>query len=164
MAKKQSNLTPCSSCGRTDVNVTTFANAETMESSYICGICASTNSKDTSKNGTSENLATRIKEEMKNYRELEERLEALILYAPKKAEELENSEAARDFGNLAFTPISMMRGIKQMIAHLEMQRILALIAEGGEAYLKDELEQALQDEDFEKAAKVRTLLDGLPKK
>ncbi|MEY4904267.1 MAG: hypothetical protein RLZZ292_2082, partial [Bacteroidota bacterium] len=144
--------TACSKCGRTDMSLTTYMHATTLKKHYMCVLCQAE-----SREGGKRDIAS-YDEELKQYAELSEMYEKLILSMPKEV------QAMQGLDNTLQTPLTIFRDIKHMIAHLESKRMEAVIAQGGEVYLNAELEKAIAAEDFEKAASVHSQLDALKKK
>ena len=117
---KQKQPAACSGCGRTDINVTTYVHAITHKQHYMCILCEV---KDRDK-AKKRNIAS-YDEELKEFRNLEQMYEELILSMPKEVNEMQGLH------NTMKTPMSIYRDIKEMIAHLEAKRMEAVITEGG---------------------------------
>jgi protein-arginine kinase activator protein McsA len=139
----------CTSCGRSDMTLTTFVNARTKKSELLCLICQGKRSAPAKRTVAS------YDDEIKELDELAKRFEQIAVARPKETQAMEG------MGNMFQTPISLFGDLRKMIAVLEMQRLMAIIEEGGEAYLNSELKKALEKEDFETAAKIQAKLNEL---
>ncbi|HHS95709.1 MAG TPA: hypothetical protein ENJ45_03900 [Phaeodactylibacter sp.] len=96
-----------------------------------------------------------IDEMLEAYRELEKKIEDFIEEHP---EPIKVPEELKPF---AFTPISMYKSLQAVVADLKIKRIDLITKEDSKARLEYSLKKALQDEDFEKAERLKDKLSTL---
>ncbi len=149
----ENKQTACSSCGRTDLMLVTFVHETTGAKHHLCILCE----KGTSAAQQKRSVASYDKE-LKEYKEMAEQIGELLGSMPSDMTAFEGLES------LMVTPLSAFRSIQFKIAQLESERAAALVAEGGEVYLKAEIERAVTSGNFEKATELQKKLAKLQKK
>jgi protein-arginine kinase activator protein McsA len=143
---EDSNKKKCSKCGRTDLTLTIFANISTGEKGALCSICMRKDSDRTMKE---------LDDELREYKKLEKMYAELIQSSPKMPD-VPDALAA-----YAMTPLSAYRSIQATIAHLKTKKMELMTQAGSKERLKYELNQAIENEDFTKAAELKASLDKL---
>ncbi|MFN0035523.1 MAG: hypothetical protein ACKVUS_10675 [Saprospiraceae bacterium] len=142
----------CSNCGQEGQTLTTYINAATGQASYICSKCQA--AQAASEVSTPEELDEMISE----YEELAEKAERIIKAQP------EMPEIPQGLASLAFTPLSLYEGIQSALAELKTRRMELITRASSEERLKYELKKALEEEDYEKSARIRDELAEKQKK
>ncbi len=143
---ENTNKKKCSKCGRSDLTLTMFANISTGEKGALCPICMRKDGKRSLED---------LDKELKEYEKLEKMYAELIQNSP------EMPDVPDALSAYAMTPLSAYRGIQATIAHLKTQRMELITQAGSKERLEYELKQSLENEEFEKAAEIKSKLDLL---
>lgn len=142
----ENNKKKCSKCGRTDLTLTMFANISTGEKGALCPICMRGNKNRTLKE---------IDDELREYEDVEKSLAEIIQKSPKMP------NIPDELASFAYTPLTAYRSVQASIAHLKTQRMELMTQAGSKERLEYELNTALENEDFTRAAEVKNLLDKM---
>ena len=142
----ESNKKKCSKCGRNDLMLTMFANISTGEKGTLCPICMRGNKTRTLKE---------IDDELREYEKIEKSLAEIIQDNPKMP------NIPDELASFAYTPLSAYRSTQAAIAHLKTQRMELMTQVGSKERLEYELQKAVENEDFVKAAEVKKQLESL---
>ena len=139
----------CSICNKEAELIVPYINAETNETQNICMNCMSKHSIKQTK--SVEEIDKIIKEHEKLISDLEE----LIKKMPKKMEIPKGLEA------YAFTPRKLYSSLQKTLAELKIQRLEKLTEAGSKVTLEYELKIAIENEEYEKASKIKKKLELL---
>ncbi len=137
----------CSSCGRSDMTVTTYVHHETQKAHHLCMICASSQNQPTQRSVES------IDDELRELEKLSTQYEDLIKRMP------DLGELGKGMGNIFMSPMALFGDMQKMIAHLKTQRLAAMTTMDSQNRLEYELQQALETEDYKKSAELKKQLD-----
>ena len=138
----------CSSCGRSDMSVTTYVHHKTQKAHYLCMICAS------SQNQPAQRSVESIDDELRELEKLSAQYEDLIKRMPGIA------DLGKGMGNMFMNPMGFFADMQKTIAHLKTQRLAAMTSMESKNRLEYELQQSLEDEDYKKSAELKKELDA----
>ena len=136
----------CKICGKENQAGAVFIHAETKSSDYVC-------------------LSCQLKSEMADVKGLKEidanikMMEDVVDKFKTIVEEVGSMEGEYPPELMAFSPLSFYKIAEQSLADLKIRRMELLLKEDKTTRLKYELQQAIEKEDFEKAAQIKAQLE-----
>ncbi len=135
----------CKICGETDTPGVTFINASTLSSDYVCLLCQVKGQiVDT-------NELEELDESIRMYEDLSQKYEELVKVLPPMDE--------KQKGLPAISPLGMYKTIQMALAAFRSRRMEILAGTDKESQLQYEINEALEKEDFEKAAELKKQLE-----
>ena len=148
------NEAKCSICNKQSDMLTIMVNDKTLEKDYVCSDCLS---KDEFKDATME--------------EVEDNLNQFVEMAAKYEDMLRSPEIQEMFSSVppeleafAMTPNKAFKMISDSITSLKIRKMQLESQNPSVETLGKELDKAVKNEDFEKAAKLKQQISNLNKK
>ncbi len=135
----------CKICGKENQAGAVFIHAETKISDYVC-------------------LSCQLESEMAGAKELKDidanikMMEGAVDKFKTIVEEVGSMEGEYPPELMAFAPLSVYKIAEEFLATLKIRRMELLLKEDKTIRLKYELQQAIEKEDFEKAAQLKSQL------
>ncbi len=142
----------CTQCGQRGLGIAAFANTAGGKTDYKCDRCMAKNQAQSIKS------VREIDELIAQYEKLDKTLEDIIKQLPQPL------DIPKGLGGFAMSPMSSYKSVQIFLAELRPRRMELLAEVENESRLQYELEKALKDEDYDKAAEIRAKLQGDDKK
>lgn len=127
--------------------MTAFVNLANLKTEVICDRCQVSRMVKNIRN------IKELDEIIADYEELAKKIEDLIEQHPQMP------DVPKGLEPYAQTPLTTYRGVQLGLAELKYRRMELLTKDGSEARLKYDIERALENEDYEKAARLRDQLE-----
>jgi protein-arginine kinase activator protein McsA len=133
----------CTNCGAEGETLVTYIHAQTGKTDLICGRCQA---KDAA-NGYK--TVAELDSAILKYEKIGSDLEDLI------ASGIEMPDVPKGLESFAHSPLTMFRDVQFSLAALRTRRVELMTHQDSSQRLNYELKKAIENSDYEKAAKIR---------